>query len=93
MIKNITFRKVLNDFQTQFQNDMNYINNNDKIVINHEIYKIEYKKFLTINITECYKKSGLKKLMKLPKTQNVLLRKIILRIEHSKFTNMKLMFQ
>ena len=68
MIKNITFTKVLNDFQTWFQNGMKYINNNDKIFAPAYksrniflLYKIEHKKLLTKNITECYKKSRLNK--------------------------------
>ena len=50
MIKIITFRKVLNDFQTQFKNDMEHIKNYDKIfALAYKsrnicfLYKTEYK--------------------------------------------------
>ena len=57
MIKIISFKKGPNDFQTQLQNDIKYINNSDKIFLPSDksrngfvIDKTEYKNLSTENI-------------------------------------------
>ena len=63
MIKNISFKRANNPFQTQFKNDINNIKSSNKIFApadkSRNIYKLEkddYKKRLTENITKTYEK-------------------------------------
>ena len=68
MIKNISFKRINNPFQTQLKNDIDDIKRSDKIFVqadkSRNIYKLEkddYEKLLTENITKTYKKSSRKK--------------------------------
>ena len=63
MIKNISFKRANNPFQTQFKNDLDNIKSSNKIFApadkSRNIYKLEkddYKKLLTENITKTYEK-------------------------------------
>ena len=68
MIKNISFKRINNSFQTQLKNDIDDIKHSDKIFVpadkSRNIYKLEkddYEKLLTENVTKTYKKSSRKK--------------------------------
>ena len=63
MIKNTSFKRADNPFQTQFKNDIDNIKSSNKIFApadkSRNIYKLEkddYKKLLTENITKTYEK-------------------------------------
>ena len=68
MIKNISFKRINNPFQTQLKNDIDDIKRSDKIFVPADklrnIYKLEkddYEKLLTENVKKTYKKSSRKK--------------------------------
>ena len=68
MIKNIQFRKVNNNFQSQLNEDIKQIKRDSKIFVSADksrnIYKMDketYEKLLHENITKTYKKTGKKR--------------------------------
>ena len=65
MIKNISFKRANNPFQTQLKNDIDNTKSSNKIIVPADkscnIYKLEkndYDKLLTGNITKAFKKSS-----------------------------------
>ena len=68
LIKNIQFRKVNNNFQSQLNEDIKQIKGDSKIFVpadkSRNIYKMDketYEKLLHENITKTYKKTGKKR--------------------------------
>ena len=79
MIKNIEFRKVVNEFQDKLDNDLQEIRQSSNLFIHADksrnIYKVktnEYDKLMKENITKTYRKSDSEKVQKINiETKNV----------------------
>ena len=72
MIKNIEFRKVVNEFQDKLDNDLQEIRQSSNLFIHADksrnIYKVktnEYDKLMKENITKTYRKSDSEKVQKI----------------------------